>query len=571
MSTGTATVTMDELAKSASFGEYLADLLMEICRLDTSISADVAALRKAEHAVFDVLGRHVAQYGLAGLRMERKPISPEIQKHEFFSQLYYTKTAENPAGLSVGQTYDGRANLVLMIDGVSGSKDGVAVNGHVDVVRPYIPPRLEGERLFGRGACDDKGAVVALMGALKLVGEYLRATGRKLNKSFTGMVVIEEEMGGNGSLSLAIDRTLRERYDSLMVLECCGNQIHPGNRGALWYKIEASPRGDWMNPFEVAAFIVEELENEGRAIKAESRHDLFPHRPVQTCHGILNHCGEHPSRINGRIDFDIRFDGGKSAQAKPLVQDIIDSAIAQYVGLYGDKTKALDAAGKPKVDHHYDLLNTPDGFPVHVHGSTGHMGSILENDGAITKMATIVRSLICSRARIEKTAGAKMTLALHDDKTPRHLLMEGGQGFLPTHAMPEIMQRLRQAAYRGVETYARLAGQPTYRAADEFRVSYDKLHNAAFAGRVDSPSMKAALAAAERVGLPQKQPVRGWDVSCDSRIFACEYPDMAALTAGPGALAVAHSDQEQVNMPEVARFAHFLAYFILQQTNSLGD
>jgi hypothetical protein len=70
----------------------------------------------------------------------------------------------------------------------------------------------------------------------------------------------------------------------------------------------------------------------------------------------------------------------------------------------------------------------------------------------------------------------------------------------------------------------------------EIGVSFDKLHNAAFAGAPDSPAMADALAAARDAGIEDSGPVRGWDVSCDSRLFACEYPDLTVLTGGPGAL-----------------------------------
>ena len=51
------------------------------------------------------------------------------------------------------------------------------------------------------------------------------------------------------------------------------------------------------------AFVNEEMEKEGAAIRAESRHELFPQRPVQTCHGIIGPFGEHPSRICGEVSF----------------------------------------------------------------------------------------------------------------------------------------------------------------------------------------------------------------------------------------------------------------------------
>ena len=39
----------------------------------------------------------------------------------------------------------------------------VTLSTHLDTVPPYIPPRVEGERLWGRGACDAKGIAAAMI------------------------------------------------------------------------------------------------------------------------------------------------------------------------------------------------------------------------------------------------------------------------------------------------------------------------------------------------------------------------------------------------------------------------
>lgn len=565
-----STAAIQAQARSETFRRHLVNLLMEVCRIDTTPQADVALSAKAERQVFDIVRREFERCRLPQAHVRFAPIDSAIEQHPFFSRLYYTVTPECPGGLSVHDCYRGRGNLLLLVDG-EGSGTGVdqAVNVHIDVVKPYIPPRVEGGRVLGRGTCDDKGPLVAFLGALKLVGDDLQATGRRLGRNLTGMIVIEEETGGNGSLSLALDSSLKRRYQSLMVLECCGNRIHPGNRGALWYKIEAKAAGGSMNLLEAAAFIIEELEKEGRAIKAESRHPLFPQRPVQTCHGVIGPFGEHPSRICGRVDFEIQAPA--TANARLLIADLLESALADYTGLYGDKTKVLDGTGRPRVDHHYDLIEAPGGLLVRVHGSSGHMGSILENDSAITKMATMVRALVRSRPAIESAVGRSMRLRLAGWQDSAHLVMEGGQGFLPTHDLPQIMDRLRQAVLRGAEAclrQTRLNG--AVRLSDCFVVSYDKLHNAAFAGDPESPDMRHAVDAAKLAGTWIDEHVRGWDSSSDARIFACQHPGLPVLTSGPGLLAHAHGDQEQIEIDDMVKSAEFLAYFILRQTGTLG-
>lgn len=562
-------------AKTPEFRKHLVDLLVKLIGYDTTIRADVDGMRKAESEVFDVLEGDIKASGLPGVKFERRAINPKIADHPFFSQLYYTRSPKNPKGLTAEQCYAGRSNMLVCVDGNRATDAGVnqAVNTHIDVVQPYFPARVEGDTVYGRGACDDKGNAVAMCGALTLVAEYLKKTGKKLNRNLTYMFVIDEEMGGNGSLSCAIDRDLKKRYDSLVVMEICESKLYPGNRGCVWFRIEAKVPN--VNLFEAAAYIIEEIEKEGRSIRSESNHPLFPHRPVQTCHGIIGACGEHPSRINGKVSFNIRFDGSNPEGARKTITDAIEFALNEYCGVYGDKTKVNDkTTGKPKVDHHYDIAATADGFTVTVHGSTGHMGSIFENDGSITKMMTMVRSLIRSRSMIVAKAGASgVSFHLDGWKDDSHLIMEGGQGFLPTHEMSDVQNRLNTAVKRGADYYFRMAGHDVH-AKDHFSVTYEKLHNAAFAGSTDSSDMLNAIACAKATGMwkdaDYAQGIRGWDVSCDSRIFAKEYEgELNVITTGPGSLVYAHSDREQMNIPEMVKFAEFLAHYILKQTGTI--
>jgi acetylornithine deacetylase/succinyl-diaminopimelate desuccinylase-like protein len=554
-------------ANSPQFRRYLSKLLLGLCRIDTTPNQDVSVMRDSEARCFDLLERELRALRFSSAHTERRAINPEISQHPAYSQLHFTKTARRPTGLSPEETYAGRANLLYFIPGLrQGSGQSVALNAHVDVVAPYFPPCLKGARIFGRGSCDDKGAVVAIVGALRVLSEIMAQAGLRWNRNVLAMFVVEEETGGNGSLSLALDRQLKDWYDSILVGEATNLRLHPANRGAVWYAANLQVAG--VPLLELAAFIIEELEKEGAMIRAESRHDLFPQRPVQTCHGIIGGFGQHPSRICGEVRFEIQFDHAPGLKAENAIEDLLESALAEYTALYGDKTKVTDpATGMPMVARHYECRRRGATLSVSVHGATGHMGSVRERDGAITKMGHLVRWLGRSRARIERLAGGKMRLRLAGSSSET-LALEGGQGFVPTHDITEIMDRFRAAAARGADNYLRLIGR-TERGQDVVRVTYEKLHNAAFEGDPKSKSMRNAIAAAKQCGIWQGEPIRGWTVSCDARLFATEYPGMDVLTFGPGLLAHAHSDQEQLAIPELCKAVEFLALFLLRQTGSL--
>lgn len=593
--------TITAMARSKNTGEYIQKVLVELCRIDTTPNPNVSVMRAAEDRCFKILERELATLSFSGGRSQRRPINPAIQSHPNYSLPHFTKTPERLAGLSAEETYAGRSNLVFVVPEANNKPTGqsIALNAHVDVVAPYFPPRVKNGIVFGRGACDDKGPVVAFVTALRILSEVMPQSGLSWNRNVVAMFVVEEETGGNGSLSLATDLELKRLYDLVLVGECAGLKIYPANRGAVWYKAEIKPP-EGVSAFEISAFVIEEMEKEGAAIRAESRHKLFPQRPVQTCHGIIGPFGEHPSRICGEVGFSVQFDSRAARvskgsrldnQIEHLVRDRLDSGLAQYIGLYGDKTKVMDpATGKPMVARHYDFKRNGNGFDVTVYGATGHMGAIRERDGAITKMACLVCSLVYSKSKLSALAGpmrlelAKASgqiaplnaaqtavaapLAKGAVPTTENLILEGGQGFVPTHSMDEVMTRMRQAAQRGAENYLRRYGR-SESGAQVVTVVYEKLHNAAFDGDPDSPAMRHAIAAAKMSGIWRDEPVAGWTVSCDARLFATEYPGMPVLTFGPGELAFAHSDQEQIALRDVAKAAEFVALFLLRQTGTI--
>jgi acetylornithine deacetylase/succinyl-diaminopimelate desuccinylase-like protein len=265
------------------------------------------------------------------------------------------------------------------------------------------------------------------------------------------------------------------------------------------------------------------------------------------------------------------------------VRDCLEAGLVNYLGLYGDKSKVADpATGKPMVARHYDFQREGDGYKVDVHGAAGHMGAIRDRDGAITKMAHLVRSLVASKTKLESIAGAQVRFelggkplakvqssVLRPPSSVPSLALEGGQGFVPTHGIIEVMERLRRAACCGADNYLRQLGRPE-RGEDVVTVAYEKLHNVAFDGDPDSPSVRNAIAAAKACGLWKNEPVLGWTVSCDARLFATEYPGMQVLTFGPGQLTFAHSDQEQIAVDDIRAAVEFLAVFLLKQTGTLA-
>jgi acetylornithine deacetylase len=138
---------------------------------------------------------------------------------------------------------DTRFNVVANpADGASGA-DGpgriadetpaVTFSTHFDCVPPFFPSRIEGDRLYGRGACDAKGILAAQVAA----ADRLRRGGNRVGLLF----VVGEERGSDGA-RVANDTTVSERSVFLINGEPTDNRLGVATRGILRLKLRASGR-----------------------------------------------------------------------------------------------------------------------------------------------------------------------------------------------------------------------------------------------------------------------------------------------------------------------------------------
>lgn len=127
-----------------------------------------------------------------------------------------------------------------------GAGDGptMILQGHVDVVPPGdlaqwagdpFVPRVRGDVVHGRGACDMKAGVVADIAALAAI----RASGVRLRGSVAGHFVVGEEDGGIGAFG-----TLQRghRGDACVITEPTGGTLVTANAGALTFRITVPGR-----------------------------------------------------------------------------------------------------------------------------------------------------------------------------------------------------------------------------------------------------------------------------------------------------------------------------------------
>jgi acetylornithine deacetylase len=89
--------------------------------------------------------------------------------------------------VTVQEVTPGRGNVWA-----SRAGGGVTLSTHLDTVPPYLPPRLEAARLYGRGSCDAKGLVAAML----VAADSLSTAGEdRVDLLF----VVGEEKGSDGA------------------------------------------------------------------------------------------------------------------------------------------------------------------------------------------------------------------------------------------------------------------------------------------------------------------------------------------------------------------------------------
>jgi acetylornithine deacetylase/succinyl-diaminopimelate desuccinylase-like protein len=538
-------------ASSERYSEYLQQLLTELVSINTAPSADLADTAVRERAFFDRVEQEIHSLTGGEAVCERPAINAAIAADPAYSPPAYAANAQGcvpPAD----QVYAGRTNFVALIPGQGGAREPAAIlHAHADTVSPWFRPWTDGPRVIGRGACDNKSQIAILLALLKLLGEVGERTGRRPARGFVLQLTLDEEIGGNGSIAMAGDG----RFAGLPVLMLDATDLVPycAHRGAVYYRCRMSasshPR---TTALEVFPFVILELEAEGRRLKQETNCPLFTADHVQTNHGVLGPFGQHPGSVCDHAAFEVSFESAAHArQIQHQITESLAETMDEYISRYGDKQREKDpATGRPKVVRHFDMhiRDLPDSrsFRLDVWGKGGHMAAVGACDNAITKAAYLLAGVLrVFSAFPDARIGLRLANA-HNGVSHGQIVLEGGQGFTPTHTMAEVQARLARAARRGAINYCRVRQVPFEESM--IRMTFDRLHNDAYIDSPDSAPMQALRAAFEALGQPWPAPA-AWQTSCDARIYHHRGHPVAIF--GAGKLETCHSDYEYVDIPDV--------------------
>ena len=180
----------------------------------------------------------------------------------------------------------------------AGGRPRVVLNSHIDTVPPWFESSEDAEFLYGRGACDTKGVIAAMIAA----GERLRASG---TRDFAFLFVVGEETDSIGAKSANVAfANLGSEY--VLVGEPTESKFASASKGALtcFVRFEgiaghsAYPeRGESAINKMVAAIAEINITEWGR-------HDVLGHATVNV--GVVRG-GEKPNVIPASAECEMIF------------------------------------------------------------------------------------------------------------------------------------------------------------------------------------------------------------------------------------------------------------------------
>jgi acetylornithine deacetylase len=183
----------------------------------------------------------------------------------------------------------GRPNVVAEVGAAEGPT--LVLCAHLDTVgtrgmdRPF-EPRVEGDRMFGRGAYDMKGGVAACMTAAAALAR----------DSFPGRLlpalVADEEYASIGAQAF-VDR---HRADACILTEASEGQLVLAHKGFLWAEIVSHGRAAHGSRWELGDSAVTRM---GRVITALDRLDREVLRP--RTHPLVGPASMHCALVSGGV------------------------------------------------------------------------------------------------------------------------------------------------------------------------------------------------------------------------------------------------------------------------------
>lgn len=128
-----------------------------------------------------------------------------------------------------------RKNLLLKYKPCSRPSHRLLLAPHMDTViadERQLNPTIKNGRIYGRGACDTKGSIAAMLNALALVST---SPNRPKSTEIHLACLVDEEHGQLGSRSYS---KRNKPYDLAIIGEPTSNKVVTAHKGAMWFQLQ---------------------------------------------------------------------------------------------------------------------------------------------------------------------------------------------------------------------------------------------------------------------------------------------------------------------------------------------
>jgi len=233
---------------------------------------------------------------------------------------------------SVKQNNDNKSGQTT--DAASDPKSrSLLLNGHLDTVPKYdmkdpFSGRITGGRIYGRGACDMKGPIAAMMVAV--VG--IKTSGIKLTSDLYFAGLIDEEVNEEGVRHLVKTGPFAS---ASITGEPTGMKIALGQKGLEWFrlivhgkKVHSGSMEEGRNAVVMAARIIKRIEDEYAQELRNKKDEILGYPTINI--GRING-GDQPSTVPDycEVCFDRRF----------VRDDDVDDFYSEMESLVQDEAK----------------------------------------------------------------------------------------------------------------------------------------------------------------------------------------------------------------------------------------
>ena len=258
--------------------------------------------------------RNSVQQSIAGMDvigmtsdMVKIPSCSNTEFHESEIVLYISNLLRKEGiQASVSEALPGRYNLVATLNG-NGNGRSLMLCGHMDTVPAYdmqdhLSGKVKDGRLHGRGACDMKGPLAAMLAAF--IG--IKRSGISLAGDLVFAAVIDEEETGKGVENLVKNGPF---VDAAVIGEPTNLQLAVGQKGLEWIRIDVAGKKvhggrmkEGINAIAMAGRLIEKIYREYVPVLDKRVHPVLG-RPTINIGRIEG--GDQPSTVAGSCSLSI--------------------------------------------------------------------------------------------------------------------------------------------------------------------------------------------------------------------------------------------------------------------------